>query len=389
MNRDRREADPSPGLGRRDFLKRAAAMGAGLALGVTRRAKADEASAATSSERRNERPDVTYRRLGRTDLMVSALTFGSIKLGVDNLRVLDAAVEQGVNLVHTNMGYSGGKSIRALGQWLKTPGHREKIFLALKPRCEKVSETRLDLTPIDEELEILGTDHVDLLMVPIHEPGPVLDEAVREQFQAMRDAGKARRMGLTFHSNLPEVFENGVKAGWYDVFQPTYNLPSRDVLKPLLAKAKDAGIGLVTMKSVKGLPRGEDPVPTWQQFLDDGIDTVLRTMTTTDELDRYMRLARKSEPAVARAALADCTGQCTLCGRCAACPQGVAIQDALRIHQYYGEQLGWMDEARAQYARIPRSARAAVCADCGRCEEVCPQGLAVRSLVRAADRALA
>ena len=369
-------------LGRRDFLRQAAALGAGLAAaGWTARAKAGKAEGqpAPKTEIRNAQPDILYRRLGRTNFMVSALTFGAIQLSSDSLNVFDAAINNGVNLAHTCGGYNGGKSIRAIGQWLKTPGNRERIFLALKAGPGN----------IDQELKILGTDCVDLLMVPIHNPEPVLNEDRPRQFDALRKAGKARHMGMTFHANLPAVWKNGVKADWFDLFQPTYNTSSRPQLKPLLKDSKKKDIGVLTMKSLGGMPRGEDAVAVWKTFLDDGVDAILRTITSVEQLKDYLRVTLKSDTTSARLHPSACAGQCTLCGACDACPQGVAIQDTLRTYQYYARQLGWMDEARTQYAEIPLGAQAMACADCGRCEAVCPQNLAVRALVREAHAALA
>jgi len=137
------------------------------------------------------------------------------------------------------------------------------------------------------------------------------------------------------------------------------------------------------------MKKGDDPVPAWREFLADGIDTVLKTLTTQQELDQAIRLAMKEGGAAGKTARADCSGQCTLCGACRACPRAIAIQDTLRTYQYYVQHLGWMETARAQYAEVPPASRAPACADCGRCELVCPQNLSVRRLVREAHEALA
>ena len=377
-------------IGRRDFLKRAAALGAGLTAALTGKSLlAAAASSATAAkddqkETRNVQPGIEYRRLGRTRFDVSALTFGCIQLDTDNLGVLDAAVDRGINLVHTNQGYTGGKSIRALGQWFKTPGNRRRVFLALKPNP---SGGRIQ--PIDDDLRTLNTDHVDLLMVPLDNPESVAHPGILESFAAMKRAGKARRLGLTFHSNLGPIMQAGLKANFYDVFLPTYNMPAREALKPLIPEAKQKDIGLLTMKSTQGLRGDEDPVPVWRTLLEDGIDAVLRTMTSRRQLDQFIRLAQKGERTAAQVSAADCTGLCTLCGACRECPGAVAIQDTLRTYQYYAEHRGWTDEARAQYAAIPPAARAMACRDCGRCESVCPQRLNVRRLVREAHAYLA
>jgi len=105
---------------RREFLKHAAAVGAGLAASVAQKAGA-EAKPEAKLERLNEKPGIGYRRLGRTNLAVSALTFGCIKLVPDNARILDAAINRGINLVHVCATYMQGKSITTLGDWFRSP----------------------------------------------------------------------------------------------------------------------------------------------------------------------------------------------------------------------------------------------------------------------------
>jgi hypothetical protein len=283
-----------------------------------------------------------------------------------------------------------GKSITTLGDWFKKPGNRERVWLALKPRVDaKGNDPPAKIVGLDEDLKTLNTDHCDLLMMPIHVPEPVLSDDLYKQLEDAKKAGKARLIGLTFHSNLAAVFQNGVKSNRFDAFQPTYSMATRGDLKDLLPEAKKKDIGLITMKSTKGLKPGDDPVPTWQSFLADGFDTVLKTLTTDAELEQAVRLASQGAGAAGKTARADCTGLCTLCGACAACPKGIAIQDTLRTYQYYVQHQGWMEVARSQYADIPAVARAPSCGDCGRCELVCPQNLPVRRLVREAHAALA
>jgi predicted aldo/keto reductase-like oxidoreductase len=226
--------------------------------------------------------------------------------------------------------------------------------------------------------------------MPIHSPEPVLNADLLKQLEAIKKSGKARMVGLTFHKNLKGVFENGLKVDLFDAFLPTYSNPTRAELKDLLPEAKKKDIGLITMKSTRGMKKGYDPVPAWRTFLADGIDTVLKTLTTQAELDQALSLALKSEQGGQKQARAtNCRGECTLCGACRACPHAIAIQDTLRTYQYYVQHQGWTDVARAQYADIPPAMRATACGDCGRCELVCPQNLSVRQMIRQAHEALA
>ena len=369
-------ASPNPdetlhaGMDRRSFLARAAALGTGVAAGLTARAHAAE----KNLEHRNEKPGIVYRRLGRTNFAISALAFGGVVLNPARLPAFEAAVKRGVNFIMAH----GGACTEALAPWLKKPGNRDRIFLgyAGAPRA------------VDSALKALGTDHVDLLMVPIHSAKPVPDEGLPKAFDALKKAGKARFLCLVTHANVPAVWKKGLEVGWFDVILPTYNWPSRSNLKPLAAETRNKDVGLLAMKTLNGLPKGRDAVATWKTFLDDGVEAIVKGMTDPKQVADYIRIATKADKTAATPHI-DCSGQCALCGACEGCPQGVAIQDILLTWQYYGQQLGWMDVARPRYAAIPAAAQATACEDCGRCELVCTQNLPVRRLVREAHAALA
>jgi predicted aldo/keto reductase-like oxidoreductase len=357
-------------MGRRSFLARAAAFGAGVAAGVAARADGAE----VKLEHRNRLPGVVYRRLGRTNLAVSALGFGGVVLSPERMPAFEAAVKHGVNFIMAH----GGACTEALGPWLRKPGNRDRIFLGLVGGARN----------IDSALQALGTDHVDLLMVPIHSVKPVPDEGLAKAFDTLKKAGKARFLCLVTHANVPAVWKKGLEVGWFDVILPTYNWPSRNDLKPLVAETRKKDVGLLAMKTLNGLPKGRDAVATWKTFLDDGIGAILKGMTDPKQVADYIRIATKGDKTAASHPI-DCSGQCALCGRCEACPQGVAIQEILLTWQYYGQQLRWTDVARSRYSAIPAAAKATACQDCGRCELVCTQHLDVRGLLREAHDALA
>ncbi|MFO8013488.1 MAG: 4Fe-4S dicluster domain-containing protein [Phycisphaerae bacterium] len=366
----RPDDDSRGGLGRRDFLARAAGVGLGLAAGA-----AGAAAGSAPLEKRNEADGIVYRRLGRTNFAVSALAVGGVVLNQARMPVFEAGVERGLNFVMAH----GGACAGALGPWLAHPANRKRIFLgyAGHPRT------------IDGALKALRTDCIDLMMSPLHTPKAATDPGVAEAFDRAKKAGKARHLCLVFHQNVPAVWKAGLDTGWYDAFLPTYNWPSRKELRPLVEQTKAKGLGLLTMKSLKGLPGNVRPVEAWKRLMADGVDVILKGMTSEKQLDDYLAVARQGEGTAAAAPSDPCPGECTLCGACTPCPQGVAIQDVVRTWQYYGLQLGWWRTARAHYGRIPLAARPDACADCGRCETLCPHAVPVRALMQEARTALA
>src|SRR5438552_2510290 len=86
-----------------------------------------------------------WRQLGRSGLRVSALSLGAMTFGeaqgfmkgvgsddAEARRVLDAALDAGLDTVDTANGYAEGKSEELLGRWLE--GRRQRVTLATKVR---------------------------------------------------------------------------------------------------------------------------------------------------------------------------------------------------------------------------------------------------------------
>ena len=151
-----------------------------------------------------------YRRLGRTDMNVSAISFGAWAIGgfwgdVDDevsMRALHAAIDSGVNFVDTADVYGDGRSERLIAR-LRRERPGEQIFVATKagrrlPEQTCEGYTRENLTGwIDRSLQNLETDAIDLLQ--LHCPPSalykqdevfgILDDLVRE--------GKLRYYGVS------------------------------------------------------------------------------------------------------------------------------------------------------------------------------------------------
>lgn len=89
--------------------------------------------AAITPEWRNKQASMQYRMLGRTGMMVSAISMGTFPFTDETVYpVLDAALERGVNYFDTAAAYSQGKVESNLGNYFKKTGNRERLFLTTK-----------------------------------------------------------------------------------------------------------------------------------------------------------------------------------------------------------------------------------------------------------------
>lgn len=151
-----------------------------------------------------------YRQLGRTDLTVSAVSFGAWAIGgawgtVDDetsMAALHAAVDAGVNFLDTADVYGDGRSERLVAR-LRRERKGERIYVATKagrrlPRQEPEGYTRENLKAwVDRSLQNLEMDAVDLLQ--LHCPHPkVYDRAeVFDVLDNLIRAGKVRHYGVS------------------------------------------------------------------------------------------------------------------------------------------------------------------------------------------------
>jgi myo-inositol catabolism protein IolS len=201
-----------------------------------------------------------YRSLGKTDIRLSAMTFGCWELGggpweftsdQNNIRLLQKAYELGITSFDTAEGYGDGHSEEIVGAALKDV--REKCVIA-----SKVS--RKNLLPKDvrasaeTSLRRLQTDYMDLYY--IHWPSyevPV-GETLSE-FQKLKEEGKIRAIAVSNFS-LDQLKEASQYAQ-IDALQPEYSLLHRSIEQDIIPYCIENGISILSYSSIaKGILTG-------------------------------------------------------------------------------------------------------------------------------------
>ena len=224
-----------------------------------------------------------YRRLGRSGLQVSVLSFGSwvtFKGQLDDdlaFECMDAAYEAGVNFFDNAEAYAGGESERIMGKVLARAGWPRhsyvvstKFFWGLEkgPNTTNTLNRKYLTQAIDGSLKRMQLEHIDL--VYCHRPDP--HTPIEETVWAMSDMitrGKALYWGTS------EWSADEIRAA-YDVAerhhlhkpvveQPQYHLFERRAVEVEYARLyEDCGIGLTTWSPLaSGLLTGKyiDGVP--------------------------------------------------------------------------------------------------------------------------------
>jgi aryl-alcohol dehydrogenase-like predicted oxidoreductase len=121
---------------RREFLQKTIRTAAGVAVSPAVWAQSSVQSVAAEStanlEWRNKQPEMSYRRLGRTNLMISEIVCGGDPIRTDNYKHIALALEMGLNYLDMAPAYGNGDCEIAYGKFLAETGKRNQVFLQTK-----------------------------------------------------------------------------------------------------------------------------------------------------------------------------------------------------------------------------------------------------------------
>jgi len=197
---------------RRQFLQRAGIIAAGGAIAYLIWQKQQSTSEATQSPLANTRKDfgtIPRRILGKTGVEVSALSLGGAHLGniKDDqvaVRIVQEAVDAGVNFLDNAWEYGRGRCEELMGQALQG-GRRDKAFLMTKV-CTHGRDARVAMQQLEQSLQRLKTDYIDLWQIHevIYDNDPELHFAkggVVEALEQAKQQGKVRFIGFTGHKD--------------------------------------------------------------------------------------------------------------------------------------------------------------------------------------------
>lgn len=150
------ESKLARGLPRRDFLAISAATAIGAAI------SGSALAAPADGEYRNRQPNMTYRRLGRTGMMVSSIGMGGDDITPSNNDFVLWAVDQGLNYFDTAPNYGRGMSERGYADVLKARG-RDKVFQNTKVNVflNRTTQYRTIFTSLPESEQAAIQKRVD------------------------------------------------------------------------------------------------------------------------------------------------------------------------------------------------------------------------------------
>ncbi|HEX7038170.1 MAG TPA: aldo/keto reductase [Pseudomonadales bacterium] len=223
-------------------------------------------------------PPMAYRTLGRTGYRASRLVFGCGAALSSRRRdeLLETAFDAGINVFDVGFKHYYDDAERNLAPFLKR--RRDEVFLISKAIVPGDFGPEDPITPsqartaaagwarlLDESLAELEVDHVDAYyLMASNNPALITSDEIHRAFERARDAGKVRFLGLSTHQNARAVLEAAAASGRFDLAMIAitpggwYDWETREVLpgsppmtalRPILERARAAGIGLIGMKA--------------------------------------------------------------------------------------------------------------------------------------------
>ncbi|QUL58502.1 aldo/keto reductase [Paenibacillus tritici] len=199
-----------------------------------------------------------YNRLGNSGLQVSALGLGTNSFGKradqeTSVRIIHAAMDQGINFIDTANIYAGSESERIIG--LALEGSRHEAVLATKaglPKHEGPGGSGSSRHHLMQELEgslrRLKTDYVDLYQIHTFDPYTPLEETLRT-LDDMISAGKVRYIGASNYAAWELMKALGISEARnlakYISIQCSYSLADRTPETELLPLCLDQGLGII------------------------------------------------------------------------------------------------------------------------------------------------
>lgn len=359
-----------------------------------------------------------YRKLKKADVDISIASFGAMRWDSEEAchETMNRGLNLGMNYVDTSTGYIGGQSLTWTGRAVKD--RRSEILFSCKSDWASAPSADEVRKSIERALGQAGLEYFDFYQMWGLMQMDVLEAALKKGgtidgiHKAMADGLVKHGPGFTFHGP-PEVFRAAVDSDVFLCATVSYNLMNRKE-EELISYAAERGAGMVIMNplagGVLGMGRTErlrflhgDGSGAWYGalrflFANRNITTAILGMSTPDQVEKNVAALEGAE-----ALTEDCRqglirkmdavdfpeGQfCTQCGYCKVCEESFdppRLMGAMRDYAMYGvadkDLRSWLV---AKYVhRVPED-EFAKCVECGKCQEKCPQELAIVDEIRRA-----
>lgn len=372
-----------------------------------------------------------YRKLGRTDLEVSNLGFGCMRLphrekfsDIDTeeaYKMFDYAIEHGVNYFdlaysfHSEDKQKGGNAEPVLGNYLDERGIRDDMVIQTKLPSWLVNSRQSMEDIFEEQLKRLKTDYVDVYMLhslKLDFWNQLNEYDVLEFLDSILEDGRAKYLGFSFHDDLEVFFSIMDSYDKWDVILTQMNYLDENYKSGLagLDFVASAGLANVIMEPLRGgsliqnIPdevhalwdgadRKRNPVEWAYEYLWDKpmVHSVFSGMSNLQQVKENVAIAERTDvnsmsqhdrdilQEVCEVYKAREEIPCTGCRYCMPCHNEVNIPHCFKQYNI-AKSLNFVDKVSAPYFWLVREEeRADNCTMCDECTIRCPQGIDIPS----------
>ncbi|MCH8922850.1 MAG: aldo/keto reductase [Planctomycetes bacterium] len=217
------------------------------------------------------------RKLGRTGLEVSPVSYGASPLGgvfgdvreKDGIACVQRAIDLGVNLIDVSPYYGHTQAETVLGKAL-AGGWRDKVILCTK--AGRIADEEFDFSAkhitrsVDESLRRLRTDHVDVLQAHDIEHAADYQQVFSETAETLhrlKEQGKCRYIGMTGYPL--GILRQAIERCNLDVVLSycRFSLQDTTLLDELLPVAEQHGVGVINASPLSMGLLSEKGPPPW------------------------------------------------------------------------------------------------------------------------------
>ena len=428
-------------MSRREFIRRMS-FGAGSAVALM----AFEPFKLIAKEQPMNPADIrmTYRVQHGSGEQISLLGFGMMRLPNNQEEVnklVDYAIEHGVNYFDTAPMYMGGQSEVLMGNALSRHP-RNKYFVATKMSNMNQRQWTLEASKqmYEQSLKKLKVDYIDYYLLHgigggmDNLKGRFLDNGVLDFLLKEREAGRIKHLGFSYHGDVRDfdyLLDNQAKYHW-DFVQIQMNFldwrhasmrggrRSDADAEYLYDKCEKTGVQCVVMEPLRGGAFGrmaqeladqlkavhpDDSTARWAFRWVGSHTNILTTLSGMNRMDHLeenvktfspLEVCTEAENALLAKIADEMSGvptvPCTACEYCMPCPYGVNIPGNFT---YYNEAvnshiLPLPEPSAADYAErqqkfiegyrkaLPNAETwARACQDCEECLSKCPQQIRI------------
>lgn len=238
-------------LSRREFMRNTSLIAAGTIAGALASKGQAETKSVNTSKILNYNPKMRYRRLGKTNLMISEVSLGGHwknrnadrywdhfaneevpeDVAKNRAEVISACIDCGINYLDITT------AAECLCYGVALKGRRDKMYVGadihnLGPRKGELCNVKDQTRNVEECLRLMKTDYLDIWRPQAKMDGSNIDaevEVLIETFQTLHKAGKVQYLGMSSHSR--PWFEHVI--GKYPEFEM--------IIFPCSAKTREKG----------------------------------------------------------------------------------------------------------------------------------------------------